>query len=130
MSVDPISSVSIPLKSISQPSNSDFQSRQEVSVVLEGALKKAITFPASDSNPASRQNSLLSNNSANSYVREQDVAGTNIQGRDGKQTVDDRAMDHVTESLRGLYVEATNFAVAWSIAKRTGRDVETLLKAQ
>ncbi len=37
--------------------------------------------------------------------------------------------DFITK-ISGLYNEVTVYQVAWNMAKRTGRDVETLLKAQ
>jgi transcription initiation factor TFIID subunit TAF12 len=130
MSVDPVSTSSVPLSSISQQSNSDVSSQREMSRVFEGAIKTAVTYPFNESNPTSRQNSLLLHNGANTYLRDEGMAGTDGQVRNGKKSVDDASMKYVAETMRSLYVEATNFTVAWSIAKRTGRDVETLLKAQ
>jgi hypothetical protein len=38
--------------------------------------------------------------------------------------------DFFTDKMAGLYNEITIYQVAWNMAKRTGRDIETLLKAQ
>lgn len=37
---------------------------------------------------------------------------------------------HVAEKVAGIYADMTAFHVAWGIAKKSGRDVETLLKGQ
>ncbi len=38
--------------------------------------------------------------------------------------------DHFAKKMAGLYNEIAVYQVAWNMAKRTGRDVETLLRGQ
>ncbi|NJM81726.1 MAG: hypothetical protein HC844_03845 [Tabrizicola sp.] len=130
MSIDPVSTGGVPLASVSRSSNAEMGAQQDLSRAFEGAIQKAVSFPVSESNPASRPNSLLVDSGANGYLREPVLGAPNGQANTAKDGAVDRQMEQVVDRFRGLYVEMTNFSVAWSVAKRSGKDVETLLRGQ
>jgi hypothetical protein len=95
-----------------------------------------------------RHNDLLSEMSSHAFKNVTDVPGgaaTQDQLKDqilqesrgnayvaGSEQPDqaDAKSDFFIDKMAGLYNEITVYQVAWNMAKRTGRDIETLLKAQ
>ncbi|WP_299554588.1 hypothetical protein [uncultured Tateyamaria sp.] len=117
----------IKLADISQSSHDDFVRQKEISQAFDGAIQKAVTFPSNVTNPAERPNTFLVNNGQNSFVAQRGSSETHLG--DARSSADVQ-IEQVMGRFRSLYVEMTNFSVAWSVAKRTGRDIETLLRAQ
>ncbi|WP_299507337.1 hypothetical protein [uncultured Roseobacter sp.] len=121
---------SVKLADISQPSHDEYVKRREVSHALEGAILKAVSFPSHRENIIDRSNTLLSSKSENTFLDER-VQSRKVSPLQGDTTNSlDPHMEQVIQNYRDLYVDMTNFSVAWSVAKRTGRDIETLLRAQ
>lgn len=103
----------------------ELAAQKDLSRALEVAVSKAVSFPTGAANPAERPNAMMPEARPNSYVRDQSTASDKSNDPEFGQT-----MDKVTDRFRDLYVEVTNFSVVWSVAKRSGRDIETLLKGQ
>ena len=97
--------------------------QQDLSRAFDSAIQKAISFPVNETGSAHRPNPMLEKSKSNDFVREQPMT----EDKDPEMT---RQLDQVTDRFRDVYVEMTNFSVAWNVAKRSGRDVETLLKGQ
>jgi len=121
----PIGSVAlldtVQLSDVSAGQASDFDVRRSVSDAMDMAVKSAMRMPSADIDPKLPPNAVMSDPSTNSMVR--DRSG---QMADGYET----QMDAITDRFVTLYQDMTIFKVTWQIAKRTGRDIETLLKAQ
>ncbi len=117
----------MPLADVTPQTNAELGASRDISHAFDSAMTKALSFPSS---PADKPNGLLAGDTNNSFLPEQGLGGPDTKANTEKDQLADRQMEQVMEKFRGLYVEMTNFTVAWSVAKRTGRDVETLLKAQ
>jgi hypothetical protein len=120
----------VPLSDVAQLTNSEVGAARDISRAFDSAITKALSFPSSHASQTGVPNGVLAGDSKNTFLRDQGLDGPNTQVRTEKEQVADHQMEQVMEKFRGLYVEMTNFSVAWSVAKRTGRDVETLLRAQ
>jgi len=115
----------VSLSDVTPISPADIAGQQLMSTALEGAIKKATTLPGHGSDPVSDPSSMVGTQDTNQFVREDAV-----QPDAGLDPEMERQIDQVADKFTDLYVEVTNFSVAWSVAKRTGRDIETLLRAQ
>lgn len=107
------------------PDQTNLPARQEMSHIFEGAIHQAVAFPASASDPTRRPNQFLERPDQNVLLREQPSTS-----QTGDAGTSENKLNDVTDRFFGLYIEMTHFQVAWSVAKRSGRDIETLLRAQ
>ncbi len=111
------------LADVTQMQPAELAAQQDLSRAVGSAIQKAVTLPGGETSSANRPNSMLERSTSNDFVREQPMeVNTDLEIS--------REMDQMTDKFRELYTDMTNFSVTWSIAKRTGRDVETLLKGQ
>lgn len=84
------------------------------------ALDSALKTPAMPSAAEASIQQVLNKSGENDYIG--DEAG------ETQSPIEELGV--VASEAAGLYSEMTAFHVAWGIAKKSGRDVETLLKGQ
>ena len=121
-----ITPVRVEAMDVAITSPADHRVADKLTRTMEASLEKALRVPSGPTDPALGANSFLASNQPNKMVSgSADLGGTSGE-RDGL----DIAMDRITDRLRTVNMELTSFKVAWGLAKRAGRDIETLLKAQ
>lgn len=111
----------VQLSEVSAGQASDFDVRRSVSDAMDVAVRSAMRMPSADVDPKIPPNAVMADPGNNSMIRDR-----TDQMADGYET----QMDAITDRFVTLYQDMTTFKVTWQIAKRTGRDIETLLKAQ
>lgn len=118
--------IRVEVMDVASSSPADHRLADKLSRTMDAAMDKALRVPAGPTDPALRANSFLADNQPSKMVS----GSADLDGKAGERDAVDIAMDRITDRLRTVNMELTSFKVAWGLAKRAGRDIETLLKAQ
>ncbi|MGD1881449.1 MAG: hypothetical protein ACFB11_03875 [Paracoccaceae bacterium] len=104
---------------VSSQTTSDLHRTNLLADMSETAFASVTAYPGKAEKDAQLKGEILREAGGNPYI-----SGT--QAPDKPEALS----DHFITKMSSLYNEVTVYQVAWNMAKRTGRDIETLLKAQ
>ncbi|MEL6639699.1 MAG: hypothetical protein AAFN63_03725 [Pseudomonadota bacterium] len=124
MAVDSLAVVTPDLQRIDMGSTAGDRAQEEqlsqvMSDTASHALTKALAPPGASETPLGNAEGYLGGDLSESYLPAPDAS--NPSGLN---------MEDVSEKLSELYLDVTVYKVAWEVAKRSGRDIEALLKGQ
>lgn len=124
MAVDPLAVVTPDLQRIDIGSTAgDRAQLEQLSQVMSDtashALTKALAPPGANEPPLGAAEGYLGGDLGKGYLPAPDASDPS--GLD---------MEDVSKKLSELYLDVTVYKVAWEVAKRSGRDIESLLKGQ
>ena len=101
----------------------------EVAATLDAAIGQAISLPGAAAQPATELGLIRDRLGGEvGRLREDIVSEAERPGVARDDPVDTDYASDVTDRFRALYVEMTNWQVAWSIAQRSQQDTNNLLR--
>jgi hypothetical protein len=121
--IEAVSALSAPQKTtlaeVTSQTVADQRHSDLLSEMSSHAIKNATDIPGGTATEDQLKDQILQESRGNPYVA-------------GSEKPDNPAAtsDYFIDKMSGLYNEISVYQVAWNMAKRTGRDIETLLKAQ
>ena len=107
------------LDQVSAQTTADLHRSDLLSGVSQSAFESISKYPGQVEKETRLKNEIAGQTGDNPFL-----SGANVPQKP------EALSDQFITKMSGLYNEVTVYQVAWNMAKRTGRDIETLLRAQ
>ena len=125
MSIEGIGAGAVPpvgvadMKDVATGTASDYARGDLMSAASENAFATFTDYPGRAARESGLKDQILADSRGNPHLP-----------ADYAEKQPEALSDQFITKISGLYNEVTIYQVAWNMAKRSGRDIETLLKAQ